>query len=193
MHWNWLKHDPWFPLRSLVHTGHPTSPLSTPELVQGAFFSTKYESSSIVEFMRWMPCYESMMWPIAMFGSFANWLRGENSWLEAPVILQSVECSRSVDDRDPVCIILGLEDIMFDQGVTTRIARDYREALAELDRFSKNASINSVHVDTDFDGISTESRGRVRVVLLMGSGHHVQNDVQTEVAAGALLTWVNQV
>lgn len=65
--------------------------------------------------------------------------------------------------------------------------------MAELDRFARNARIDSMHAGTHCDGISTESRGGVRVVLLMESDHLVQNDMQAEVAAGALLTWLNQV
>jgi hypothetical protein len=60
VYWNWFKLDPWFMLRSLVHSQHPRSPLSSTPLVQTAFFGHEFERRAVVEFEKWMPEYESL-------------------------------------------------------------------------------------------------------------------------------------
>jgi pimeloyl-ACP methyl ester carboxylesterase len=47
LYWNWLKRDPWSPLRSMFHSQRPNSSLSTVELVQTAFFGPKFPASKV--------------------------------------------------------------------------------------------------------------------------------------------------
>ncbi|PIA93747.1 hypothetical protein CB0940_05196 [Cercospora beticola] len=194
MYWNWFKHDPFFPLRSMLHFGHPTSPLSTPDLVHGAFFGRKYPQQEILSFMRWIPWYESMGWPVAMFGSFVGWLMGKNTWLGVSYILRNIELSRNAFERDAVCVLVGLQDMLFDMRVIRRVATEYREGLKKM-RESQGASVDAGFSGelAEVSGAVCESKGGVRVVLIEDAGHHVQNDVQTDIAAETLLSWLKQV
>ncbi|KAF2166760.1 hypothetical protein M409DRAFT_54550 [Zasmidium cellare ATCC 36951] len=196
LYWNWFKHDPWFPLRSLLHLGHPSSPLYTPALVQGAFFGSKFDSRDVASFMQWMPCYESMGWPIGQFGGFWRWLRGRNAWLDIKDILRHIEVSRAEDeDKDSICLIVGLEDMMYDEGMRKRVANEYRQCIYDLesckkiDRRSCGGAEEKVE-ESDINGIISERERGVRVVLVQDAGHHVQNDVQKTDAARALWSFI---
>lgn len=194
LYWTWYKHDPWFVLRSMLHLGHPSSPLSTPALVHGAFFGSKFNSRDVAGSMQWMPCYESMRWPIGQFGSFWEWLRGRNAWLEVKDILRHVEVSRAEADEDSICVIVGLQDMMHDEGMRKRVAKDYRECIYDLDRSKKidrhtrGSAAEEVGLDSGVHGIISEREEGVRVVVVKSAGHHVQNDVQRANAGRAL--WV---
>ncbi|KAF2209078.1 hypothetical protein CERZMDRAFT_48072 [Cercospora zeae-maydis SCOH1-5] len=194
MYWGWFKHDPFFPLRSMLHLGHPTSPLGTPDLVHGAFFGSAYPPHDVPDFMQWMPCYESMGWPVAMFGSFGRWLLGRNTWLGVSYILRKTELSRNAFERDAVCVMVGLQDMLLDMKVIRRVATEYREGLKKM-RESQGASVDAGLPGelADVSGAISESKDGVRVVLIEGAGHHVQNDVQAGIAAEALLSWLKQV
>ena len=74
VYWNWAKLDPFFPLRMyLFHFGHPQSPLSTTRLVKWAFFCDECPDERVREFeTQEMAPYESMAWPLATFGTFAD-------------------------------------------------------------------------------------------------------------------------
>lgn len=195
LYWNWYKHDPWFPLRSVVHLGHPSSPLSTPALVHGAFFGSKFNSRGVPGFMQWMPCYESMGWPIGQFGSFWQWLRGRNTWLKVEDILRHVEASRAGSDKDSICMIIGVEDMMYDEGMRKRVAKEYRDCIYDLERSKKidRRARGSAKLASGSHGIISEREGGVRVVLVEDAGHHVQNDVQRVDVARALWAFVSQV
>ncbi|KAK4496229.1 hypothetical protein PRZ48_012209 [Zasmidium cellare] len=200
LYWNWFKHDPWFPLRSLLHLGHPSSPLSTPALVQGAFFGSRFDSREVPSFMQWMPRYESMGWPIGQFGSFWRWLKGRNTWLDVKDILSHVEVSSrgKRSDKDSVCLIVGLEDMMYDEGMRKRVTNEYRQCIYDLESCKKidtrgSAEEKQLDSDSDINGIISEREGGVRVVLVEDAGHHVQNDVQNIEVARALYAFVSQV
>lgn len=198
LYWNWFKHDPWFPLRSLLHLGHPSSPLSTPALVQRAFFGSRFNSRDVPGFMQWMPNYESMGWPIGQFGSFWRWLRGRNTWMEVKDILRHVEVSQAEPGQDSICVIVGLEDMMYDEGMRKRVAKEYRDCIYDLesrkkiDKCTRGSAVEG-ELDSGIHGIISEREGGVRVVQVEDAGHHVQNDTQRADAVRALWSFVSQV
>lgn len=130
VYWNWARHDPWFLLRNFLHFQHPTSPLSSPALVHGAFFGHKFPRYKVLEFMQWMPSYESMAWPVAMLGSFTAWWSGCSSWLGAQDILKGISSIPNGERKNAVCIIVGDKDVLMDVrmgksiGYNTRGVRD---------------------------------------------------------------------
>ena len=92
VYWNWACQDPWFMLRSLFRFQHPSSPLSSPELVHGRFFGSQYPMSRVPEFMKWMPDYESMGWPMGQMGGFWAWLAARSK----PVLGYPEYCTQHV-------------------------------------------------------------------------------------------------
>jgi pimeloyl-ACP methyl ester carboxylesterase len=192
LYWNWLKHDPWFPLRSMFHLQHPNSPLSTVELVRTAFFGHKYPVSHVPDFMRYMAPYESMGWPFGMFGDFSAWRSGTPRWLDPVDILRNVSRTSDTSAGDAICVMAGSEDMMMgDLAVCRRQAVEFRIALNQM-----YGSADSKQEPAPQDGIEGVERWRqrgVRLVSVRDAGHHVQNDVQCEQAAMALNDFLLQV
>ncbi|KAJ9650448.1 hypothetical protein H2198_010241 [Neophaeococcomyces mojaviensis] len=202
IYWNWLKQDPWFPLRSMLHLQHPTSPLSTDRLVHGAFFGHRFPLSATADFRQWMPAYETMGWPIGMVGNnFWQWARGgQNTWLSCRDIVPNISRAEEMrDGKDKVCVIVGTEDMMYRPVMWERQAKEYREALAQLSREEKGETAPATSAEKEADKpipeVTVSSSGGVRVVLVEAAGHHVMNEVDELKygAAEAFLRWANQV
>ena len=196
LYWNWLKQDPWFPIRSNFHLQHPNSPLSNDQLVHRAFFGHKFPLSQTWSFRKWMPAYESMGWPTAMVGnSFLAWASGQgNTWLSAKDIYANIQ--NAGDGSDKVCVLIGKEDMMFRPTVWVRQCKEYREALQELKSDRKVEELKepvSIRSDKPIDAVTVNANDGTRLVLVEDSGHHVQNDVHNEQAAEAFMQWANQV
>lgn len=195
IYWNWLKHDPWFTVRSMFHLQHPSSPLSTEKLVHGAFFGQKFPVGRTGAFMRWMPAFESMGWPMGMVGdNFWGWVIGRpNIWLSARDIVSNIVGVGN--GKDKVCVVIGRDDMMYRPWMWERQCEEYREGLGELQREKELAGPDKPFTKTEIiDGVaSTDSEAGVRLVLVEDSGHHVQNDVYCDQAAEAFLRWANQV
>lgn len=193
LYWNWLKQDPWFPIRSWLHLQHPDSPLSTDELVHNAFFGHKFPRSQVGAFKQWFPAFESMGWPTGMLGNFSAWIRGENKWLDEKAIVSNIE--GATDGKDKICVLVGKKDMMYRPWMWERQCAEYRAAVKEL-KTEKQGNFQlaaEVVADTNIEAVTVDSQGGVRLVLVEDSGHHVQNDVYNEQAAEALLTWAKQV
>lgn len=192
LYWNWFKHDPWFPLRSILHLQHPNSLLSTPNLVHGAFFGSSFPQSRVPEFMQWMAPYESMGWPMGMAGDFSAWRRDQPSWLSVHDILRNIECTDQTGSGDRICILIGGEDMMFDPTIYERQVAEYRQAIEAGLPDGGRDGVADHGFEKEVDGASVSSSGGVRLVVIKGAGHHVQNDVQCDVAADALINFLEQ-
>lgn len=188
---NWGRHDPWFPLRSIFHFQHPTSPLSSERLVHGAFFGDKFPLSETKAFKQWMPFYEAMWWPMSMMGNFMAWWRGASRWLSTEDILRNISGNAQHPSNDRICVMVGDQDVLMDLDMCRRQVAEYRKGLTEMKHLQSSAR-PAVHSDEAMDGVSVKSADGVRMVVVPGAGHHVQNDVQYSKAAEALLDFVRQ-
>lgn len=197
VYWNWWKTDPWFPLRNLLHFQHPTSPLSSDRLVHQAFFGRQYPMSKVYEFRRWMPSYESMGWPIGMFGEFWAWWQGRPKWLDPKNVLRSLARPEKRDHRAQICIIVGSEDMMIDTDMCRLQTAEYRDALRhETPERNEDSLPTHRKVDPrvgDVEGVETECSGGVALAIIAGAGHHSQNDVQSASAARVFQHFLEQV
>lgn len=188
MYANWARHDPWFLVRSLFHLQHPNSPLSSIKLVHGAFFCPQFPLSAVREFARWMPAYESMGWPMGMGGSFWGWWRGCAKWLEPRDILLNVSSAREVDGKDSVCVVVGEKDMMLRGTIWDQQVAELRDGLSQL----RDGHGAKAAPQEEIEGAEVRSEGGVRLIVVQGAGHHLQNDLQRDVGAEALLRFAKQ-
>ncbi|KAK5170160.1 uncharacterized protein LTR77_004745 [Saxophila tyrrhenica] len=186
---NWARHDPWFLLRNIFHLQHPTSPLSSDRLVHGAFFGSSFPRSAIAEFRKWMPGYETMGWPMGMMGSFWAWCCGRPEWLDVEKIVRNVSGCQSSVRKDSICVMVGSQDVLMDLGMCKKQVAEYREVLV---REQAEEKVKVVAADESIEGVRMESDAGVRLVMVDGAGHHLQNDVQRDKGAEALLKFVQQ-
>jgi pimeloyl-ACP methyl ester carboxylesterase len=156
VYWNWLKTDPWFPLRNVRSR---------------------------------MPAYESMGWPLGMFGEFWAWWKGNPKWLDIKEVITNLAKPKGDGQHHQVCIIVGAEDMMIDVDMCRLQAAQYRQALEE--RQAKGAGDRSrIH---PVEGAEVESFGGVALAVIQDAGHHVQNEIQSKVAAEVLFLFLQQV
>jgi pimeloyl-ACP methyl ester carboxylesterase len=173
--WNWLSRLDWFMfVRGTLMLQHPRSSLCTTTLVQNAFFGPDYPREKVKEFEKWMAPYEAMRWPSGLMGS---WKSGRNVFLDPQDILRHVVPNKPPSDR--ILIMMGTEDKLM-QGTQERSVAEYAEAMKKL-RGGESPGLKEL-----------EAHHGVRLVEIKGAGHHLQNDVQWEDGANALLLWLNQ-
>lgn len=99
---------------------------------------------------------------------------GRYEWLDVRDIVRRVDVDEK-GGRDKVLVLIGTEDKLM-EGTTERIVDDYKAALAE-----------------DAATAGHKAAAGVRHVEIKRAGHHVQNDVQWEEGAEALLRFLEQV
>ena len=193
VYWNWAKADPWFMLRNFFHW-HPSSPLSTPRLVHGRFFGSQFPMSSVQEFMKWMPDYESMGWPMGQMGAFWAWLNSRPEWLDIRKIVRNITGAETAEQHDAVCVMVGSQDCLMDLAMSRQSAAGYRDAFSSDSDVKKleTASESNSSVESAIEGVTIERAGGVRLVVVNGAGHHLQNDIQRDAGAEALLQFARQ-
>lgn len=87
--------------------------------------------------------------------------------------------------------MIGSEDVLMDLGMARKQVAEYRSALDTATGQETNQSANSR--PQPIEGATVESTGGTRLVIVDGAGHHLQNDIQRDIGAEALLDFVRQV
>ncbi|KAH7395560.1 Alpha/Beta hydrolase protein [Cadophora sp. MPI-SDFR-AT-0126] len=194
-YWNWFKMDPWFVPRYYIRDiWHPRSPLSSTTLVHQAFFSPSYPVSEVRKFESLMPEYESMLWPLQMMTRFVDVgrvVRSVVGWGRAEFGKENGDGEGRIEEKR-MLIIAGEKDMLMGVELMRRMAAEYREAVrkgwgslvSETDRAGGNTSAVVSGGPGEEDGVGFE--------VVLGSGHHVQNDLYWEDCAGKILEFVEQ-
>lgn len=168
---NWLKVDSMMWVRGLVFMlNHPKSTLSTPELMRRVFFGPDFvDQERMKEFWKWSADVECLQWPMMSLGKQRN---GRPEWLEVRDIVKGLKTQRRSIEQ--VFVLVGSEDAIM-MGTSERMVAEYTAALQQRAKEEGGKA------------------SRVRFAEIERAGHHVQNDVQWEEAAEALLDWLRQV
>ncbi len=160
----------------VFHGWHPNSPLSHPALTKAVFFSRDVSDSYVLGFQRQICSYESFLWPVGMLGPFAN----------PRTVVQQI----SGWGRHPRLLIMaGTEDRLMTPPVMQELAATYRDAFRQLASEKMTEAQGSESVKEEALGNSGQG---VRLCLVRGAGHHLQNDIQWEDGAGQLFEFYNQ-
>lgn len=174
IYWGWIKVDPFFPLRMyLLHFGHPRSPLSSTRLVKQAFFCDECPDERVREFeTQEMAPYESMAWPLAALGRFAD-----PEKIVRAIGLSTPSGRGSEEDLRPrVLLIAGEKDIPIKLEVMAKLVRLLR------------AAVRLVLGSTENEGDSHEGiKDGVEFRVVQGSGHQLMNDIYWERCAEKVL------
>ena len=181
---NWWRLDPWFSLRMIFHGWHPNSPLSHPALTRRIFFSDKQTDEYVEGFQKLACPYESFLWPLGMGYKFVSPVR----------ILQQIS-GWGAGSQSRVLVLAGGEDKIMTHPIMERLAGFYRAAYESVVGLKKidgaaddGGDVESVSGD---GGLDTAGLG-VRLCVVPGVGHHLQNDVDWEVGAAKLLAFYEQ-
>ena len=181
VHWNWAKMDKWFMLREHLHLMHLGSPLSSPALVQQAFFSPNYPRSKVEEWQRWMPLWELLRWPIGTMRQFVS----------VPRMLENIAgLSR---DRSSICIIAGSEDKLVGVQIPEKLANTFKDAIkvmTESEKTDRTESDSTYEAKSSTQGVAATSSLGVRFVAIEDAPPHFQNDIDHDVGARQLLNFI---
>ena len=133
VYWNWLKLDPWFPIRVLWDLYHPRSPLSSTRLVHRAFFAPDYPIDKVRKFEAEMSYSESMSWPSGMMFPFVNRSR-----------LLSNLVSNSSNQHAVLLTIGGAQDKLVSVPIMRRLANLYAATNVGIGARSMKLGIRNV-------------------------------------------------
>lgn len=176
---NWWRLDPWFTLRMIFHGWHPNSPLSHPALTRRVFFSNELPDSYVLKFQERANAYESFLWPLGMGTPFVNtqkMLPRITSWGTGQSIL----------------VLCGELDKIMTVPIMEKLANTYRKAYTSLVQQKRlDATDDAVTPISGDGGLDTAGHG-VRLAVVPGAGHHLQNDVTWEIGAQKLLGFYEQ-
>lgn len=177
---NWFRADPWFSFRMIFHGWHPNSPLSHPALTRRIFFSNELSDAYVNAFQSRSSPYESFLWPLGMSYPFADPQRvlGQiSSWGRAPQGLM---------------VLYGGIDVIMNKTQMEKLGQFYRTAFSALVGKEKlGAEDRGVTSLAGEVGETSVGHG-VRVGVVPGAGHHLQNDVTWEIGAKKLLEFYDQ-
>jgi pimeloyl-ACP methyl ester carboxylesterase len=176
---NLISTDPFVVPRILFH---PRAMLLTTVQVRRIFFSPQYPDDKLEEFIQYLAESDSIVWAIGMIRKFVDFRRvvqrGVDGWGGDKL------------DGERILIMAGELDILMDSRMIHRLAKHYRKAV----RGSVDEKVDRVTGDVERSQEAyTEDRGDgVRMVVVKGAGHHVQNDLQWEVGAQRVVDFLQQ-
>lgn len=177
VYWNWVKLDPFYPLRMyLFHFGHPRSPLSSTRLVKQAFFCEECPDERVREFeTQEMAPYESVAWPLATFGAFAD----PKKIARAVGLINSSTREPTKDLRPRVLVVAGGKDVLMRPGV-----------MAKLVGLLRSAVRSALGSGVDNNDVGEGIRDGVEFRVVQGSGHHLMGDIYWEECAEKILRFL---
>jgi len=176
---NWFRLDPLFTFRMIFHGWHPNSPLSHPILTRRTFFSDKLPDAYIETFQDRLSPYESFLWIMGMSKLFVDPQR----------VLKQIS-GWGVGQR--LLVLRGEEDKLMNKLEMDKLASFYRRAFMDLVS-QKKVEAENANVQTLLGEGDEDNTGHgVRVSMVPGAGHHLQNDVTWEVGARKLLDFYQQ-
>lgn len=158
----------------MFHLGHPNSPLSHPALTRRVFFSDALSDQYVHNFQTHTNAYESLLWPMGMVRPFVN----------ARNVVQHIA---GWGKGQRILVLAGGGDKLMTLGVMRQLATFYRRAFRTLVSEKKLEADNSIVVPPEGEeGLDNAGDG-VRLDIVPGAGHHLQNDAQWKVGAKKLL------
>jgi pimeloyl-ACP methyl ester carboxylesterase len=100
----------------------------------------------------------------------------------------------SKPDSERILILVGELDVFMDVRTMHRLAKRYREAVRHSIGENEEGRVSSFEGhEVDGEQAYMEDRGDgVRMVVVKGAGHHVQNDLQWEVGAQRVVDFLQQ-
>lgn len=183
---NLIRVDPLFVPRLLLHGLHPRTLLLTTTQARRIFFSPQYPSDKLEKFARYFSESESMVCVLGMIPKFVDF--------RSVVQRSIVGLGGCKPESERILILVGELDVFMDVRTMHRLAKRYREAVRHSIDENGEARVSSFEGhEADREQTYMEDRGDgVRMVVVKGAGHHVQNDLQWEVGVERVVDFLQQ-
>lgn len=177
---HWFKLDPMFSIRTLLHFYHPNSPLGHPVLLRRVFFGEQQSDDYVQKFFEKASPYESYLWIFGMARTFVN---------PQTVLGQISSWGKS---GQSMMILRGELDKIMPKSEMDKLAGFYRNAFTGLAVQKKLDVEDKVVQPVPGEGGQDNAGHGVKISMVPGAGHHMQNDVTWEIGAEKLLAFYNQ-
>jgi hypothetical protein len=154
--------------------------------VRRLMFCSEYPDDKLEHFTQYLAESEAMVWALGMVPKFADFHR---------VVQQGTAgFGGGRTDGERIMILAGELDELMDIPMTQRLAMRYRNTVRDVRGEKKVLRVScDVGYESDKEEKYTEDReDGVRMVIVKGSGHHVQNDLQWEVGAQRIEDFLQQ-
>jgi hypothetical protein len=167
--------------------------LATTKQVHDAFFTKSTPTSVVRELERLLSPYESMCWPMQALSPFVT----------GPDVITRITGwkPRNVTDSKtnepagiaPRFLVLAAEhDVLCTPAVMQDAAQRYRTAFHDCVRIGKLDGVSEDDIRVEESENEGEKRDGVAFTVVKGLGHHLQNHVEWEKGAEAVLRWVRE-
>jgi pimeloyl-ACP methyl ester carboxylesterase len=186
---SWSCYRFWFlsaPINFYYRFFHSRYLLATTKQVKDAFFSAQTPTSTVKDLEHILAPYESMCWPMQALSPFVTGpdvISRITGWTPR----KSIGATDKVTGVVPRFMILSAElDVLCTPPVLLDAANRYRAAFQQLARAGKLDGVSEKHVTSQ-----DESSG-VDFTVVKGVAHHLQNHVEWEKGAQAVLKWAEE-
>ncbi|KAG8683354.1 hypothetical protein FRC09_016134 [Ceratobasidium sp. 395] len=192
---NWVKNDPWFPLRILKDLYHMRSPLSSTRLVHRAFFSPTYSIDKVRAFETDMAPYESMSWPSGMMTPFVSCARVLSNLFQ----FASTTSSPSSKKHTPLLVVSGAQDMLMRDPLMKWMANQYAATNVGIGYSAKFKNVSRLQYEFTsgiLDSLDDEKEGPEKVwfaeITAPGAGHNLMRDDGWERCARVVEAFLDQ-
>jgi hypothetical protein len=156
--------------------------LPTTAHVRRLFFCPQFPNDKLEEFTQYLAESEAMVWAFGMIPKFANFRN---------IVDRSIAgLAGSKPDGDRILIVEGELDKLMDVPMLRRLANKYRNAVRES--VGADGDTYAGHEVIREEAYIEDREAGVRMVIVKGAGHHIQNDLQWEVGAQRVLHFLQQ-
>jgi hypothetical protein len=195
MRYRWSCYKFWLlsaPLNFYYRLFHSRYLLATTKQVHDAFFTADTPTPVVRNLERLLAPYESMCWPMQGLAPFVT---GPDvvSRITGWTTRKTLGTQAGGSGITPRFLVLAAErDVLCMPSVLEDTARRYRAAFHHCVRDGKLDGVSESDArieDVDDEG---EDRDGIAYTVVKGLGHHLQNHVEWEKGAEALLKWVDK-
>ena len=100
-------------------------------------------------------------------------------------IVLNISDAKKIEKKDAVCVMVGDQDVLMDLKMSAQSAAGYRDAM-NPGSDGKKLEAASLGTTTPVKGTEMASAAGVRLVVVKGAGHHLQNDVQRDAGSSTV-------
>jgi hypothetical protein len=179
------------PLNFLYRFFHPRYILATTQQIKDAFFTKDTPVTVVKELECLLSPYETMCWPMQALAPFVTGpdvVSRITGW--TPRKSEKDDGSAGITPR--ILVLAAEHDVLCTPPVLRDAAKRYRAAFHQCIRMGKLDGVSEYDLreeDSDEEG---EERDGVAFTVVKGLGHHLQNHVEWERGAEALLSWTEK-
>lgn len=196
--YRWSCYKFWFlsaPINFYYRFFHSRYLLATTKQVHDAFFTPDTPTSTVKDLERLLAPYESMCWPMQALSPFVTGpdvVSQITGWTPRKVSTSLKQAGGPTGIAPRFLVLAAEHDVLCTPPVLKDAAKRYRAAFHHCMRVGMLAGVSEEDVrieDSDGEG---EDRDGVAFTVVKGLGHHLQNHVEWERGAEAVLRWADE-